>query len=125
MRTKLYRIIYCKYIEKMFKKGIRLGKVQPFDDAYYNELSHTIYCTIPVDFDIKHLLPKSGPKKCYDRSFKMFLAMENSVLVRGSLEYFRMKGDDGVNHGWVEREDKVYDPTWTIKVDKDFYYKLF
>ena len=126
MFKELIRTEYFKHLEKLIADGAELGKVVPFDDEYYSELSNTLVNTIPVDLDIKYLKPKTKPGKCYDRSLRMFMAMENSVLVRGSINYFRLKGaTNGVNHGWVERDGYVYDPTFKFKFDKDLYYKIF
>ena len=103
--------LILKKINMLYTDGLLKGKIVPFNDDYYKELSGTIYNTIPVDIDIKYLMPKFKPGKCYDRSLKMFFAMDYSTLVRGSLEYFRMLGDkEGDNHGWVERDGYVYDP---------------
>ena len=118
--------IYFMKINSLIAKGIKRGLVVPFDEEYYNELNKTIVSYIPVDLDIKYLKPKVRPGKCYDRSLKMFYAMNNSELVRGSLEYFRVQGDDeGINHGWVERDGYVYDPTFKLRFVKDYYYKIF
>ena len=120
------RIVYFKHLENLIARGTTLGKVEPFDDDYYKELSNTLFNTIPVNLDIKYLKPTLAPGKCYDRSLKMFMAMENSILVRGSLNYFRVKGDtEEYNHGWVERDGIVYDPTWMSKFDKKLYYQIF
>ena len=52
--------------------------------------------------------------------------MAKSYLVRGNLEYFRMFGDEEeINHGWVERDNLVFDPTWQCIFNKDYYYKMF
>lgn len=118
--------LILKKINMLYTDGLLKGKIMPFNDDYYKELSGTIYNTIPVDIDIKYLMPKFKPGKCYDRSLKMFFAMDNSVLVRGSLNYFRIQGDtEGVNHGWVERYGFVYDPTFRAIFEKDYYYHMF
>ena len=107
-------------------KNYKKGRLTPFDDEYYKELQGTIVNGFPVSIDIKYLKPNIKPGKCWDRSLRMFFAMENSVLVRGSLNYFRVKGEvQSPNHGWVERDGYVYDPTFRIKYDKDTYYKMF
>ena len=106
--------------------GYRLGKLVPFDDEVYKELQGTIVNCCPVSIDIKYLKPNIRPGHCYDRSLRMFYAMKGSVLVRGSLNYFRAKGDIiPPNHGWVERDGFVYDPTFRIKYNKKYYYKMF
>ena len=123
---KLKIIAYLNKINSLIENGIKKGLIVPFDDEYYNELNKTIVNTIPVDLDIKYLMPIAGPGKCYDRSLKMFYAMDNSILVRGSLEYYRVFGEkEEINHGWVERDEYVYDPTWMYKFDKKYYYKIF
>ncbi len=122
----LTRLLYYKKLNYHFKLGIMKGLIVPYDDQFYKELNKTIIDTYPVGIDIKYIRPKLGPGKCYDRSLKMFFAMDNSTLVRGSLKYFRLLGDnEGVNHGWVEKDGCVYDPTWLFKFNKDYYYKIF
>ena len=99
----LTKLLYYKKLNYHFKLGIMKGLIVPYDDQFYKELNKTIIDTYPVGIDIKYIRPKLGPGKCYDRSLKMFFAIENSILVRGSLKYFRLLGDnEGVNHGWVE-----------------------
>ena len=123
---KLKEKLYFNRINALFNAGIKNGLIIPFNDDFYKELNKTIVNTIPVGLDIKYLRPKISPGKCYDRSLKMFLAMDDSILVRGSLEYFRVQGDtEGENHGWVERYGYVYDPTFKCIIDKDYYYKIF
>ena len=118
--------IYLLKIETLYKLGIKRGLIKPFDEELYQELNKTIFCNIPVDMDIKYLKPTERPGRCYDRSLEMFFAMSNSYLVRGNLEYFRMFGDEEeINHGWVERDNLVYDPTWRCTFNKDYYYKMF
>ena len=118
--------LYLKRINYLLDIGFKNGLIEPFDDDLYRELNQTIFSAIPVDLDIKYLKPNVKPGKCYDRSLKMFFAMDYSTLVRGSLEYFRIFGDnEKENHGWVERDGYVYDPTWLCKFNKDFYYKIF
>ena len=122
----LAKLLYYKKLDYQFKFGIIKGLIVPYDDGFYKELNKTIVDTYPVGIDIKYIRPKLGPGKCYDRSLKMFFAIDNSVLVRGSLKYFRLMGDtEGVNHGWVEKDGYVYDPTWLFRFNKDYYYKIF
>ena len=118
--------LYFKKLKLLFVSGVQKGKIVPFDDEYYQELNQTIFTYCPVGLDIQYLKPKVRPGKCYDRSLKMFMAMKDSFLVRGSLEYFRLKGDHDVeNHGWVERDGYVSDPTFLHRFEKDYYYKMF
>ena len=118
--------LYYTKINLLILKGLNSGLIRSFDDDFYKELNKSIFNTIPVDIDIRFLKPELGPGRCYDRSLKMFFAMDNSLLVRGSLDYFRISGDiSDVNHGWVERDNYVYDPTWLKIFDKDYYYKIF
>ena len=106
---KLKEKLYLNKIDSLISIGLEKGLIEPFDDSFYEELNKTIISGIPVDIDIKYLKPVLPPGKCYDRSLKMFLAMEESLLVRGSIEYFRVFGDNSKdNHGWVERDNYVY-----------------
>lgn len=123
---KLLNKLYFMKLNILFDYGMQHGLIVPFSDFFYEKLNRTIMNTIPVGLDIKYLKPMVRPGKCYDRSLKMFFAMDDSELVRGSLEYFRIQGDEvGENHGWVEKDGCVYDPTWLARFDKDFYYKIF
>jgi len=123
---KLKEKLYLKKIELLHKYGMSRGYITPFSSYLYKELNETIINNIPVSMEIKYLKPNVSPGRCYDRSLMMFFAMEESELVRGSLEYFRIFGDEeSENHGWVERYDYVYDPTWRFIYDKDFYYKIY
>ena len=118
--------LYLSKTNKLHKQGLLNGLIKPFDEELYQELNKTIFLNIPVDLDIKYLKPEVRPGRCYDRSLAMFFAMAKSYLVRGSLEYFRIFGDEeDINHGWVERDNYVYDPTWRCIFDKDYYYKMF
>ena len=118
--------LYLYKINKLLEKGTTKGLIRPFDEELYNELNKTIFCNIPVDIDIKYLKPSVSPGRCYDRSLGMFFAMPNSYLVRGNLKYFKIFGDEEEpNHGWVERDGLVYDPTWRLIFDKNYYYKMF
>lgn len=123
---KLKERLYLMKMEALYKTGVKKGLIIPFNDELYSELNKTIVNNIPVDIEIKYLRPDVGPGKCWDRSLYMFFSLEGSVLVRGSLEYFRFFGDESYeNHGWVERDGLVYDPTWRCIYDKDYYYKIF
>ena len=113
----------CSYV-----KGLLDGKIVPFDDSFYEQMSHTYTDSgIPVSMDIKYLRPTIPPGKCYDRSLNMFFCFDDALLVRGDLKALELKyasnGDAG--HGWIEIGNNVYDPTHLMRFDKDLYYKMF
>lgn len=114
--------------EYLYETGSRDGKIVPFDDSFYEQMSHTFTDGgIPVSMDIKYLRPSTPPGKCYDRSLNMFLCFDDALLVRGDLKALKLKyaskGDAG--HGWIEIGNNVYDPTYLMRFDKDLYYKIF
>ena len=99
--------LYLSKTNKLHKQGLLNGLIKPFDEELYQELNKTIFLNIPVDLDIKYLKPEVRPGRCYDRSLAMFFAMAKSYLVRGSLEYFRIFGDEeDINQLLAKKREK-------------------
>lgn len=118
--------LYIKKSNLLYKQGKLDGKIVPFDNSFYEELSKTYISSIPVSIHIKYLKPDKAPMKCIDRSLYMFFAIDNSLLVRGNSRYIKILSGKGTGkHGWIERDNYVYDPTYTERFDKDLYYKIF
>ena len=110
----------------MFNKGIKEGKIVPFDDCFYEKMSHTYFNCIPISMHIKYLKPLSGPGKCYDRSLFMFFCFDDSLLVRADIKNLELLyGKENAGHGWIEIDDYVYDPSSTLRFDKKLYYQIY
>ncbi len=115
--------LYMKNFESLYKQGIMDGRIVPFDEAFYERLSHTYISSLPVSIHIKYLKPTGNmPRKCIDRSLYMFLSIDESTLVRADQIRY---GKDRTFHGWIEIGDYVYDPSFLERFDKDLYYEIF
>lgn len=118
--------LYFSKLQILFKKGFEDGSIVPFDDSFYERLSHTYIKCIPVSMHIKYLKPIVGPGKCLDRSLYMFLCFDDALLVIGDLKNLELKyGKEHMCHGWIELGDYVYDPSLLLRFKKDVYYKLY
>lgn len=107
-------------------KGASKGRVQKFDDEFYQQTSKVYFNCLPISMHLKYLRPTSGPGKCYDRSLYMFFCFDDALLVRGDQKTLALKyGTANAGHGWIERGDWVYDPTFLLRFQKDWYYKMF
>ncbi len=126
MIKKLQKSLYFAKNDLRFHQGLRNGQVVPFDQAFYQQMADTYFGGLPVAMHIKYLKPESGAGKCYDRSLYMFWCFDDAVLVRGKQKSLAMEfGRDNAGHGWIERGNYAYDPTFLCRFDKDFYYRLF
>jgi len=118
--------LYFVKLNLFFNKGLKEGKIVPFDDAFYDQMSNVIIATIPVKLHIKYLRPKFGEGMCYDRSLYMFFCFDNALLVRGDNKDLELKyGKDYAGHGWIEIGDYVYDPSLMMRFDRDWYYRMY
>lgn len=118
--------LYFSKMQILFKKGLEDGSIVPFDNSFYERLSHTYISCIPVSMHIKYLKPTIGPGKCYDRSLYMFFCFDDALLVRGDNKDLELRyGKDNAGHGWIELGDYVYDPTLLLRFRKDVYYNLY
>mgnify|MGYP003299039579 CR=1 FL=1 len=112
--------------EVLFNKGIKEGKIVPFDDCFYEKMSHTYFNCVPISMHIKYLKPLSGPGKCYDRSLFMFFCFDDALLVRADIKNLELLyGKENAGHGWIEIDDYVYDPSSTLRFDKKLYYQIY
>jgi len=126
MFDKIRNNLISSKIVLLFNKAANEGKITPFDEDFYKEMSHTIFNCIPVSMHIKYLRPTSPPGKCYDRSLYMFLCFDDAVLVRGDVKDLEVKfGKDHAGHGWIEKGNYVYDPSHLLRYEKDAYYKIY
>ncbi len=127
MLDELKKQVYLKKTDLMFDKGVITNKIVPFDQEIYEQMSHTYFNGLPISMHMKYLKPLDiMPGVCYDRSLLMFFCFENSVLVRGNNKDLEMKfGKENENHGWLEMDNYVYDPSLLMRFDKDLYYKMY
>lgn len=126
MLQEMMKKLALNRIKILFKKGLLDEKITPFDEQFYERLSHTYISCLPVSMRIKYLNELSGLGKCYDRSLYMFYALDDAVLVRGNvIDLELLYGKDEAGHGWIEIGDYVYDPSYRLKFEKDAYYKMF
>ena len=118
--------LYFKKMDLLFRKGLFEGKIVPFDDKFYERMSHTYFGCIPVSMHIKYLKPLDSPGKCEERSLFMFFCFDDSLLVRANIKDLELRfGKEHAGHGWIEIGDYVYDPSLTLRFDKDLYYKIY
>ena len=118
--------IYFKKMDLLFHKGLFEEKIVPFDDKFYERMSHTYFGCIPVSMHIKYLKPLDSPGKCKERSLFMFCCFDDALLVRVNIKDLELRfGKEYAGHGWIEIGDYVYDPSLTLRFDKDLYYKIY
>ena len=118
--------IYFKKMDLLFHKGLFEEKIVPFDDKFYEGMSHTYFGCIPVSMHIKYLKPLDSPGKCKERSLFMFFCFDDALLVRANIKDLELRfGKEYAGHGWIEIGDYVYDPSLTLRFDKDLYYKIY
>ena len=126
MFDKLRKNLYFNRLNQLFMSGLEEGRIVPFDDTLYKEMSSTYVAGLPVSIHIKYLKPIIPPGKCYDRSLYMFFCFDDALLVRGDNKDLEFKfGKDNAGHGWIERDNYVYDPTLLMRFDRDLYYKIY
>ena len=118
--------LYFSKKQRLLKKGIEDGNIMPFDEEFYEKMSHTYISCLPVSMHIKYLKPMFGPGKCYDRSLYMFFCFPNAVLVRGDNKDLELiYGKEGAGHGWIEMDGYCYDPSLLHRFKKETYYKIY
>lgn len=116
-----------KETQLLFEKGLEDGSIIPFDDEFYEKMSHTYIHGLPVSIDIKYFKPLDGELgKCYDRSLSMFLCFPNAVLVRGDRKDLELRyGKENAGHGWIEMDGYCYDPSLLLRFKKEIYYEIY
>lgn len=126
MFENIKKILNFSKMQLLFKKGLEDGSIVPFDDEFYEKMSHTYINCLPVSMHMKYLKPIVGLGKCYDRSLYMFLCFENAVLVRGDNKYLELKyGNDKSGHGRIEMDGYCYDPSLLLRFKKETYYEIY
>ena len=119
--------LYSLRCELLIKQGIAKGLIVPFDEEIYNKLDNIFYDGIPVSLYLKYLGDiNEDDGKCFLRSTLLTMGIDNSLLVRGNHKDLELKyGDAYSNHGWVEKDNYVYDPSYLLRFNKDLYYSIF
>ena len=122
----LKKYLYFKRMNLLIKRGLKNQEIVPFDDEFYEKLSHTYISALPVSIHIKYLKPKSSPGRCLDRSLYMFFCLPDALLVRGdNMNLELLYGPEDSFHGWIELGNYVYDPTLLYRFNKHLYYQIF
>lgn len=125
MYDDLKKKLYFKKVTLLELWGESHDKIVPFDDEFYEKLSHTFITSVPISIHIKYFKPKSFPGHCYERSLFMFFCFDDALLVEADtklLEYKYGKGNG--KHCWIEIGNYVYDPTLLKRFEKNIYYKI-
>lgn len=118
--------LYFLKMDLLFYKGIKEGKIMPFDEEFYKKMSNKYIACIPISIRIKYLKPLLPPGQCIDRSLYMFICFDDALLVRADLKDLELAyGKNDAIHGWIEIGNYVYDPSLTLRFDKDLYYKIY
>lgn len=126
MFDNIKKSLYFIMMRLLLEKGIENGSIVPFDDSFYEKVSHTYIDCLPVSMHMKYLKPLARPGKCYDRSLYMFFCFENAVLVRGDNKDLELRfGKDNAYHGWIEMDGYCYDPSSLLRFKKETYYKVY
>lgn len=126
MFDNLKKTLCFSKMQLLFNKGLAEGQIVPFDDEFYNKMSNTFFSCIPIYMHIKYLKPIAPPGKCYDRSLFMFFCFDDALLVCGDVKDLELRfGKENAGHGWIEIGNYVYDPSSTLRFDRDLYYKIY
>ena len=126
MFDNIKKSLYVNKMQLLLNEGIADKKIIPFDDEFYEKLNHTYISGLPVSIHIKYLKPIVGLGKCYDKSLYIFFCFDDAVLVRGDNKDLELRyGKDNADHGWIEMDNYVYDPSLMMRFDKDLYYEIY
>lgn len=113
------------YFNLIAKKGLRKRKSIEFDSEFYNKLDNYY-----SDRTFGQILKNENTNGCcYFYSLMLAKNMEGSTLCVGNLNklnsVFNYSYIDTFGHGWVEKDNLVYDTTSKQIFDKEFYYKNY
>lgn len=112
---------YNKF-NKELNVGIKNGSIKKFDEEFYSQFDGMYFGGLPIYYYLRRM----NMNKCYDTSAILALALgKDSKVCRGNLKVQQIIEQlDSFGHGWVEKDDLVYDTTWQIICKKSDYYKL-
>ena len=118
------KIIFLRS-ELLYKKGIDKGEIKPFSEAIYNQMNNVYLGGVPISLLLKIALATNVVGECYAESLYMFLCFPDSFLVRGDLKSisYANNGSSG-GHGWVEMNNRVYDPTLGYELPENYIIKF-
>lgn len=127
MFEEIKRKLYFKKIALLFNQGLIDKNIVPFDDEFYERMSHAYFNGIPISMHIKYLKPLPVmPGGCYDRSLLMFFCFPEALLCRGDHKDLELNyGKKNAGHGWIEIGDYVYDPSLLKRFDRKLYYNIY
>ena len=130
MFNNIKKQLYNVKTELLLKKGLANGTIKPFEKELFERLDNIYIDGIPMSLYLIYLNPinfnsySSGD--CYNRSLYITMGLDDAILVRGNdYELELQYGKDESGHGWVEKDDWVYEPTLMLKFKKDVYYQLY
>ena len=125
MASQITQRLFFLRSELLYKKGIDKGEIKPFSEAIYNQMNNAYLGGVPISLLLKIALATNVVGECYAESLYMFLCFPDSFLVRGDLKSisYANNGSSG-GHGWVEMNNRVYDPTLGYEFTRELYYKI-
>lgn len=126
MFDKLKKQLYFTKFTLLIDEGKKNNKIVPFDNDFYEKMSHNYIDGIPISMYIKYLKPIISPGKCYDRSLYMFFCFPEAKLCGGNNKSLALQyGKEYSEHNWIEIDDYVYDPVSLMRFNKDLYYRIY
>lgn len=122
LKNPAYRTII---FDKLCKKAIKKHKSTNFDDKFYSSLTRKY-----SDLAFGEKLKKDATSGlCYFYSLLLAGSFSGCSLKRGNLNLLNASVDDMYldvfGHGWVEKDNLVYDTTAKQVFDKTWYYDNF
>jgi hypothetical protein len=111
------------WYRRLFGEAFKKGNISYFEFEMFEKLREFYCAGCPLDILIGSL--KLSNKKCYDRAMQLTFIFDDCVLVHGNLKrYAKVNGEKDFYHAWVEVNNFVYDTTWGMKFEKEFYYEF-
>ena len=90
MFDELKKDLYFKKLNALYREGIESNKIKKFDESFYRILDKTFVNTLPLSIYLKYMQPKTKEGDWVNTSLYMFIAIDNTCLVRANnknLEY--------------------------------------
>lgn len=116
-------IITWQVFTRKYTRRCENGVICEFDRKFYSQFEGMYFNGLPVYY---YLSPVYANGRCYDVSEILALALGDCHICRGELKSQKLYwGEDGLGHGWVEKDGYVYDTTWSIYCPVDVYKRVF